>query len=120
MKPKRRLRAFILCFATVFAVAPAAPATSAQAKPCKPVKNPYAGTRYEGVDLSRIRARNVSCRTAHRVARGAHRKALGMTPTPSGIRRFRWQRWRVTANLRGKRDRYIARARGGKHVRWRF
>jgi hypothetical protein len=35
---------------------------------CRPVENPYAGTRYEGVDLTRIRALRVGCRTARRVA----------------------------------------------------
>jgi hypothetical protein len=30
------------------------------------------------------------------VARGAHRKALGVTPDPSGIRTFSWNGWKVT------------------------
>ena len=55
------------------------PAGAHAVRSCKPVKNPYAGTRYDGVDLTHIRASRVSCRTARRVAKGAHRKALGLT-----------------------------------------
>ena len=81
--------------------------------------NPYAGTRYEGVDLTQIRAVRVSCSTAREVARGAHRRALGLTPPPSGIRRFKWGGWRATGNLRGDSDRYLA-TKGSRRVRWRF
>ena len=87
---------------------------------CKPVINPYEGTRYEGIDLRRIRATGVSCRTARRVARRAHRKALGLTPAPNGIREFTWRRWTVVGDIRGSSDRYVANAPGGKRVRWRF
>ena len=89
-------------------------------KRCKPVLNPYPGTRFDDVDLTRIRATGVSCRTARRVARGAHRKALSLTPTLSGIRRFGWRGWTVIGDLRGDADRYLAKAPGGKRVRWRF
>ena len=89
------------------------------ARSCRAVVNPYPGTRYDGIDLTRIRATRVSCRGARRVARGAHRKALGITPPTSGIRRFGWRGWTVTGNLRGSRDRYVA-ARGSKRVRWVF
>jgi hypothetical protein len=95
------------------------PTADAAARSCKPVVNPYPNTRYDGVDLSRIRATGVSCRVARRVARRAHHKALGLTPPPSGIKRFNWRGWRVTGNLRGSSDRYVA-ARGAKRVRWRF
>lgn len=81
--------------------------------------NPYPGTRFEGADLSRIRATGVSCRTARRVARRAHHKALGITPPPSGVRHFTWRSWQVTGDLRGDSDRYVA-SRGAKRVRWRF
>ena len=101
----------------VSAGAPAAEAASVRA--CKPIKNPYAGTRYEGTDISSIRSRGASCRGARRVARGAHYKALGLTPPPSGIRRFNWQGWRVTGNLRGDHDRYLA-TRSGRRIRWVF
>ena len=94
-------------------------AEAATVRACKPIKNPYAGTRYEDVDITRIRATGASCRGARRVARGAHRKALGITPPPSGIRRFTWRGWRVTGNLRGDHDRYLA-TRGSRRVRWRF
>ncbi len=110
--------AVALCAALTSLSSPVAEAASYRA--CEPVRNPYAGTRYEGVDLSRVRALNVSCRGARRVARGAHRKALGLTPPPSGIRSFMWQGWRVTGNLRGNEDSYIAKRRGLKRVRWRF
>ena len=94
-------------------------AEAAAAKACGRIVNPYEGTRYEGVDLRRIRAVGVSCPGARRVARRAHRKALGITPPPSGIRRFTWNGWSVTGDLRGSTDRYVA-ARGAKRVRWLF
>jgi hypothetical protein len=96
--------------------------TSAHAAPfvaCKPVLNPYPDTRYEGVDLTRIRAVRVSCSTARRVARRAHRKALGLTPPESGSRRIMWRGWRVVGDLRAARDRYVAR-KAERRVRWRF
>ena len=55
-----------------------APGGAQAAQRCKPVVNPYPGTRYDGVDLTRIRATGVSCPTARRVARRAHRRALGL------------------------------------------
>ena len=101
------------------AVAVLAAPPSAGAAACDPVKNPYAGTRYEGVDLTGIRASGVSCTEARRVARGAHRKALGMTPPPSGVKRLEWHGWRVAGDLRGDSDSYRATKRGDS-VRWRF
>ena len=86
---------------------------------CSPVVNPYPGTRYADVDLTRIRANGVSCRGARRVARGAHRRALSLTPPLSGVRRFRWNGWRVVGDLRGSHDRYLA-TRGARRVRWVF
>ena len=94
-------------------------AETATTRSCSPVVNPYAGTRYEGEDLRRIRATGTSCRVARRVARGAHRKALGTTPPRSGIRRFEWRGWRVAGDIRGTSDRYVAR-RGDRRVRWVF
>ena len=105
----------LLAAVALVALVPAA----AQAKACKPVKNPYPGTRYEGIDLTRIRAEGVGCSTARRVARKAHYKALGLTPPPDGIRRFRWHGWRVRGDLRPDIDRYVAR-KGDRRVRWRF
>jgi hypothetical protein len=96
-----------------------ASAQAASYRSCPPVVDPYAGTRYEGVDLSQIRALNASCATARRVARRAHARALGMTPTVSGIRRLNWLGWAVTGDLRPAHDRYVA-VRGAQRVRWRF
>ena len=94
-------------------------AETGSARSCAPVVNPYPDTRYEGAALRRIRADGVSCRTARRVARGAHRKALGITPPVSGVRRFGWHGWRVTGDLRGSSDRYVAK-RDARRVRWVF
>jgi len=99
------------------AVTPSAEAHATRS--CAPVMNPYSGTRYEGVDLRRIRATGLSCRSARRVASRAHRKALGLTPPPSGVLRFTWNGWRVSGDLRGSSDRYVA-TRDGKRVSWRF
>jgi hypothetical protein len=113
---KRLLVAGALC---ALAGVGAPSAEGASIRSCVPVVNPYAGTRYEGVDLRLIRSTGVSCRSARRVARGAHRKALGLTPPTSGVRRFTWDGWRVTGDLRSSSDRYVA-TRGGKRVRWVF
>jgi hypothetical protein len=115
----RRNSLFLAGALCAIACVGAASADGAAARSCDPVVNPYPGTRYEGVNLTRIRATGVSCRTARRVARRAHRKALGLTPPASGVRRFTWHGWRVTGDLRGTSDSYVAE-RGGKRVRWRF
>ena len=122
MPQANRQRQMIVAAAVCAALAApsASVAQAADYRSCKPVSNPYAGTRYEGSDLRRIRALKVSCRTARRLARGAHRKALGTPPPPSGIRSLTWRGWNVTGNLRGDVDRYVARRRGGKRVRWLF
>ena len=121
MPRPRRVHVTVFLSALLLAAAPAtSPAQSATVKSCKAVLNPYPGTRFDDVDLTRIRAAGVSCRTARRVARGAHRKALSLTPTLSGIRRFTWRGWAVAGDLRGDVDRYLAKAPGGKRVRWRF
>jgi hypothetical protein len=100
------------------AVILATPAT-ATAKRCEPVKNPYPGTRYDGVDLTHIRTNQASCRTARRVARRAHHKALGIGTTQGPIVRFTWHGWRVKGDLRPTSDPYVAR-KGTRRVRWRF
>lgn len=97
----------------LFLVAPAA------ASACASVKNPYAGTRYEGVDLSHITKSGTSCATARKVAKGAHRKGLGLVPPANGIRTYTWKGWSVKGDLRPASDKYVAR-KGGKVVRWRF
>ena len=108
-----------LLILVLVAGATVAPAAAAKARACEPVRNPYPGTRYEGVDLTKIRAERATCRTARRVARRAHRKALGLPPSADGIRRFRWDGWKVRGDLRPASDRYVAR-KGTRRVRWRF
>jgi hypothetical protein len=81
--------------------------------------NPYEGSIHEGADLRKIVADGVRCPNARRVARRAHRKALGLAPSPSGILNFRWQGWDVKGNLQGDADKYVA-ARGDKRVSWVF
>ncbi len=112
-------RFYLAGCAACIAVAVVSPGAEAALRACKPVENPYAGTRYAGSDLSHIRARNVTCPGARRVARGAHRKALSMTLPLSGVRRFRWRGWEVVGDIRGAHDRYLA-TRGHRRVRWRF
>jgi hypothetical protein len=99
--------------------APPAEGAQAQVRHCRPVLDPYPNTRYEGVDLTRIRTTGVKCRQARRVVRRAHYEALGLPPPLTGVRRFDWHGWRVRGDLRGDSDRYVAR-RDGKVVRWRF
>jgi hypothetical protein len=116
MRRPAALVATIVCLA---ALAVAAVAPAATTRSCGSVRDPYPGTRYAGVDLSHITATGVSCRTARSVARGAHRKALGITPPVSGIRTFTWNGWKVRGDLRPTSDRYVA-TRGSTRVRWRF
>ena len=100
----------------------ASPVATADAafKRCRPVVNIFDGTRYEGSDLYRIRAQHTSCRTARRVAYRGTRKAVAATPNRRGIMVVRYRRWRVVDDLTGSIDRFRARARGGKRVRWLF
>jgi hypothetical protein len=108
----------LLAVMAVCVLTPAA-AEAATYASCKAVRNPYPNTRYAGVDLTRIRELHTTCTTARRVARRAHRKAMRLTPPESGVRRFTWNGWRVTGDLRPERDRYVAR-KGERRVRWRF
>lgn len=117
-KVSRMTLALALTTGCAAASAPAADAASYRS--CKPVVNPFAGTRYDGVDLTKVRALRVSCTTARKVAKGAEEKALGITPPVSGIRRFTWHGWKVVGDLRGNSDRYVASRPGGKRVLWRF
>ena len=115
-----RHRLALLAVGLCAALAAAVPATqAATTRSCGSVKNPYPGTRYAGVPLSHITATGVSCTTAKRVAKGAHKKALGLTPSASGIRSFSWEGWKVSGDLRGDHDKYVA-SKGSKRVRWRF
>ena len=119
-RPGKRDAGVCAAVCALLVTAAAAPADAATFRACGSISNPYAGSRYEGADIRRVRALNVSCPTARRVARRAHAKALGIPPPASGIRSFRWRRWRVTGNLRGDVDRYLARRSGRRRVRWIF
>ena len=114
MTRNRVLLAVLVCSVALAGSSPA----DAALRACKPVLDPYPGTRYAGVDLTRIRTSAGSCETARRVARKAHRKALTITPSRR-FRRFTWHGWAVTGDLRPDHDRYVAR-KGGRQVRWRF
>jgi len=93
--------------------------SAANARSCDPIVNPYEGTRYEGVDLTDIEAKNVSCSNAQRFVEKAHRKALGVAPSADGYRFFRYDGFSVQGNLRPSSDRYRA-TRNDKLIRWRF
>jgi hypothetical protein len=112
-------KASALLAVTLCSLTAAPSAQGASVRHCGRVVNPYPKTRYEGVDLRRIRAVGLSCRRARRVARGAHRKALGITPPVTGVRRFSWHGWQVSGDLRGSSDHYVAK-RDGRRVRWLF
>jgi hypothetical protein len=114
----RKVAALTVALFVGLAMVAVVPSASA-AKHCRPVHNPYPNTRYEGVDLTRIRAVGVSCDRARHVARRAHKKALRMTPPSSGIRHYRWRRWTVRGDLRPSHDRYRAIHQDNR-VRWRF
>jgi hypothetical protein len=92
---------------------------AAAARSCDPIVNPYEGTRYEGIDLTEIEAKHVSCSNARRVVKKAHRKGLGLVPNADGYLSFRSDGWRVKGNLRPDSDRYRA-TRSDKRIRWRF
>jgi hypothetical protein len=93
---------------------PAGAATS-----CGSIRNPYAGTWYDSVDIRRIHATGVSCATARKVAAGAHSAVLVKAPPADGVEHFRWHGWAVTGDIRGAQDRYVAR-KGNRVVRWWF
>ncbi|HEX5782233.1 MAG TPA: hypothetical protein VFX80_09930 [Solirubrobacteraceae bacterium] len=116
MQSTRLALAALACSVALAGTSPAH--ADAALRACKPVLDPYPGTRYAGVDLTRIRTSTRSCVTARRVARGAHRKAL-RSPAAGRYRRFTWHGWAVTGDLRPDRDRYVAR-RNGRQVHWRF
>jgi hypothetical protein len=54
------------------------------------------------------------------VVRRGHRRALAAYPDPDGFVHVTYRRWTITGDLRGDHDRYVARAAGGKRVRWLF
>jgi len=115
--PQRATRAVSIAFAGAVLLISADAAQASTS--CKSITNPYAGSRYEGVPLSHIRAKGVSCKTARSVVKGAHYKALGLTPPSDGVRRFGWHGWKVKGDLAGDSDHYTA-TKGSNRVTWRF
>jgi hypothetical protein len=115
-----RHRLALLAAATAALAAVLSPvASAAPAHHCAAIRDPYPNTRFAGESITNITAKNVGCVTARFVARGAHRKALGLTPSVSGIRTFSFNGWHVTGDLRPVHDRYVA-TKAGAVVRWRF
>jgi hypothetical protein len=112
-----RRSALLASVLRVLSGASAPPGDAAGTRSCGRLVNPYPNSRYDGVDLRRIRADGVRCPRARRVVRRAHRKGLGLTRPASGVQRFTWRGWRVTGDLRGSEDRYVAK-RNGKRVHW--
>ena len=52
--------------------------------------------------------------------RATRRAVVQVTPVANGpVRRFTWNGWRVTGDLRGSSDAYVA-TKGDRRVRWRF
>ena len=117
MKSAMNFRLFL--GAAAILVALAILPSSVMAESCRPVSNPYEGTRYEGIDIAHIEAEGVGCSKARRVARRAHKKGWGLTPDVNGNLRYQWNGWDVDGNLRPTNDRYRAERRGNL-VRWRF
>jgi hypothetical protein len=87
---------------------------------CAPVRDVFQGTRYEGSDLYRVRARGVSCQTARRVARNGTELAVAEAPDSTGRVVVSYRNWTVFDDLRRPVDRFVAKAKGGKRVRWLF
>lgn len=87
---------------------------------CAPVRDVFQGTRYEGSDLYRVRTRGVSCRTARRVARNGTELAVAEVPDSAGRVVVSYRNWTVFDDLRRSVDRFVAKAKGGKRVRWLF
>jgi hypothetical protein len=97
-------------------------AAEAAAKRCKPIRNVAAldGSRYEGSDIYRIRARGTSCRRARRVALRGTLKGMRLGATVSD---YTWRRWSIHRDLIGPTDSYDAQvldALTQKHVTWLF
>jgi len=59
----------------------------AQGRSCEGVLNPYPGTRYQGIDLTHIRAKGVKCPKARRVAKRAHKMGL-LLGVPPLVQRY--------------------------------
>jgi hypothetical protein len=115
----RHRLALLVAGAAALAAALGPAASAAPTHRCAAIRDPYPNTRFAGADITNITAKNVGCVTARLVARGAHRTALGLTPSPNGMRTFSFNGWHVTGDLRPAHDRYVA-TKAGAVVRWRF
>jgi hypothetical protein len=93
--------------------------STAAARSCAPVVNPYPGTMYDGINLTAIKAKRIGCKPARKVAKRAHRKGLAQAPSPAGYLDYVWRGWEVFGNLRPLSDAYTA-TRGDQKVSWRF
>jgi hypothetical protein len=102
-------RSLVALVAAVLLIAPAV----ASAERCRRIENPYEGTRYDGRDLRRIRAQNVTCEKAREVVRKAHHKAF-FVPSEN----YTWHAWRVHIDS-GDTYHYRAR-RGDARISWVF
>jgi len=116
----RKMWAFIAMLAVLALAGEPAKGSGAVFRACEPVRDMFKGTRYEGSDLYRVRARRVSCRTARRVARKGTERAVSEVPDPTGRVVVSYRAWTVFDDLRGPVDRFVAKASGGKRVRWLF
>ena len=98
MRRPAALAAVLFTLAAAVLLVPAALAATTRA--CGSVRDPYPrhALRRRGPDADRRDGRLVPGGAV--VARGAHRKALGLTPDVSGIRTFTWNGWKVTGDLR--------------------
>ena len=116
------MRPLAVAFLAAALLATAAAPADAGFTSCAPITNvsQLSGTRFASSDIFRIRTQGVSCTTARGVARGATLRALGITPPVSGIKRFRYQSWAISDNLRGDDDRYTATGSGAKRISWLF
>jgi hypothetical protein len=116
------MRTLALAFLAAALLAIAAAPAGAAFKSCRSIPNvsQLNGTRFAGADIFRIRAQGVSCATARSVARNATIRALGITPPVTGIKKFRYQSWSVSDDLRGNDDRYSASGTGTKRITWLF
>ena len=113
----RRKAISVTSLLVIVAIGGGADSASASEK-CRDVKNPYEGSRYDGVPLSDIEAKNITCPNARRVARNAHEKAMMMGGGDMHFT-YRWEGWRVEGDLRGDHDSYVA-TKSDKKVSWRF
>jgi hypothetical protein len=124
MRPDFRSLGYVITKAVVTLAAglllvPAAP-TTADAKRCMPVRDVAAldGSRYEGSDIYRIRALDISCKTARRTAVRATLRGMYLG---AGVQTYHWRRWRVRRDLAGPVDSYRAAVSGtDKWDRWLF